>query len=101
MMMEIHRAKVILLYLVTFMAMIISVFPIVYLLLLSFRPAELTFEPGSWVFKPTFEHYQAVFKGGDFVRFFMNSLVIGLSTMAIALSLGSFAAYGFVRFKFR
>lgn len=90
-----------LLYLATFVAVLLSLFPIVYLLILSVRPAVLTFEPGAWIFTPTLEHYEAVVAGGDFWRYLGNSLAVGLSTMIIALVLGSFAAYGFARFKFR
>lgn len=89
------------LWILVIIAVVLSVFPIIYLLVLSIKPPALTFSPEIWLFKPTLESYAAIFEGGDFFRYMINSLVIGLSTMIIALILGSLAAYGFARFKFR
>ena len=93
--------RTVLMYLATAVAVLLSIFPIFYLLLLSVKPAELTFAPEVWTFTPTLEHYEAVFSGGDFFKYMLNSLVVGGVTMIIALSFGSLAAYGFARFKFR
>lgn len=91
-----------LLYLAVFVAVIISLFPIVYLLITSFKPPELTFAiPPVWVFTPTLQNYREVFAGGTFVKYFLNSLTVALGASAIALVLGSFAGYGFARFRFR
>lgn len=95
------KLKETVLWLVTIIVVFVSLFPILYLFLLSIKPAELTFAPEVWLFTPTLENYQAVFEGGDFFRYLINSLVVGFTTMAIALTLGSLAAYGFARFKFR
>lgn len=92
----------ILIYTVVIIAVILSIAPIVYLLITSFKPAELTFSiPPVWIFTPTLKNYTDVIIGGEFSKYFMNSLVVALSTTFIALILGSFAAYGFARFRFR
>jgi multiple sugar transport system permease protein len=92
----------VLLYTAIFVAVILSLAPIVYLLITSFKPPELTFSvPPVWIFTPTLKNYADVFEGGEFAKYFMNSLVIALSTTLIALVLGAFAAYGFARFRFR
>jgi multiple sugar transport system permease protein len=83
------------------LAVVLSIFPIFYLFLLSLKPAQLTFDPGTWIFEPTFENYRAVLEGGDFTQYMLNSLIVSVFTMIVALGLGSFAAYGFARFKFR
>jgi multiple sugar transport system permease protein len=89
-------------YLAVLLAVVLSIFPIFYLLITSFKPPDLTFAiPPVWVFKPTLQNYYEVFAGGTFAKYFLNSLVIALSTTAIALTLGSFAGYGFARFQFR
>lgn len=93
--------KSILIYSALILAVILSVFPIVYLLVTSFKPPELTFEPAQWIFKPTLKNYQDVFAGGTFIRYFLNSSIIALTTTFFALILGSFAGYGFARFRFR
>ena len=92
----------ILIYIAITLAVLLSLFPIVYLLITSFKPAELTFAiPPVWNFSPTLQNYYDVFTGGTFVKYFFNSLVVALGTTAVALTLGSFAGYGFARFQFR
>lgn len=96
------RIKTILIYIAVLVAVFLSLFPIVYLLITSFKPQEMTFSlPPTWIFKPTLQNYRDVFAGGDFVRYFFNSVIVALTTTFIALLLGTFAAYGFARFRFR
>jgi multiple sugar transport system permease protein len=95
-------SKILFTYLVVGVALVLSIFPILYLLITSFKPAELTFAlPPVWIFKPTLQNYLDVFAGGTFTKYFLNSLVIALVSTAVALILGSFAGYGFARFQFR
>jgi multiple sugar transport system permease protein len=92
----------VLLYVTVIVAVILSIAPIVYLLITSFKPPELTFSlPPVWIFTPTLKNYTDVITQGDFIKYFMNSLVVALVTTFIALVLGAFAAYGFSRFRFR
>ena len=92
----------ILMYLAVLIAVVISLFPIVYLLITSFKPPELTFAiPPVWAFTPTLENYRQVFAGGTFFKYFLNSLFVAMGATGIALVLGSFAGYGFARFRFR
>ena len=92
----------VLLYVTVIVAVILSIAPIVYLLITSFKPPELTFAlPPVWIFTPTLKNYTDVITQGDFFKYFMNSLVVALATTFIALVLGAFAAYGFSRFRFR
>lgn len=92
----------IVIYALVILAVILSVAPILFLLITSFKEPQLTFAiPPVWVFKPTLQNYREVLAGGTFGRYFLNSLVVALSTTAIALMLGALAAYGFSRFRFR
>jgi multiple sugar transport system permease protein len=92
----------VLIYIAVVVAMILSIAPIAYLLITSFKPPQLTFNlPPVWIFTPTLQNYIEVVTNGDFFRYFMNSLVVALVTTFIALILGAFAAYGFARFRFR
>ncbi len=89
-------------YAILFVAILISLFPIVYLILTSFKPATLTFAiPPVWVFEPTLQNYQDVFAGSDFGKYFLNSILVASATTIISLILGSLAGYGFARFRFR
>jgi multiple sugar transport system permease protein len=92
----------VLIYAAVLIAVVLSLAPIVYLLLTSFKPPEMTFAlPPVWIFTPTLQNYTDVFVGGEFMKYFVNSLVIAVTTTFIALVLGAFAAYGFARFRFR
>lgn len=104
-MLQIRRRQTIdlaLIYLAVVLAVILSLFPIFYLLITSFKPPQLTFAiPPVWVFEPTLQNYRDVFAGGTFTKYFLNSLIVATVTTFIALVLGSFAGYGFARFQFR
>jgi multiple sugar transport system permease protein len=104
--MDIYRFRKILgrglIYTTVIIAVILSLAPIVYLLITSFKQPELTFAiPPVWVFTPTLKNYIDVFAGGTFTKYFLNSLIVALTTCFVALLLGTFAAYGFARFRFR
>ena len=96
------RISRILIYTMVIIIVILSVAPIVYLLITSFKEPELTFAiPPVWNFIPTTQNYNEILSSTDFEKYFMNSIVVALSTTAIALIVGSLAAYGFSRFRFR
>lgn len=96
------RTNRLLMYLAILLAVVFSIAPILYLFITSFKPPELTFAiPPVWVFTPTVQNYREVFAGGTFVKYFLNSLIVASATTLIALVLGAFAGYGFVRFRFR
>ena len=98
----IKRLNRILIYLLVLLAVFLSVAPIVYLLITSFKEPELTFAiPPVWNFTPTWLNYNVVLSSSNFGKYFINSLVIALSATGIALVLGTLAAYGFSRFRFR
>ncbi len=100
-----HRRKLvrlIFIYAAVLVAVVLSIFPIAFLLITSFKPAQLTFAiPPVWIFTPTLQNYFDVFAGGAFSKYFVNSLLVASITTSIALILGSFAGFGFARFKFR
>lgn len=96
------RINLLLVYLLVIFAVLLSIAPIVYLVITSFKKPELTFAiPPVWNFTPTLQNYNEVLSSTDFSRYFLNSIIVALSTTAIALALGTLAAYGFTRFKFR
>jgi len=95
-------AQLIFIYAAVLVAVVLSIFPIAFLLITSFKPAQLTFAiPPVWIFTPTLQNYFDVFAGGAFSKYFVNSLLVASITTSIALILGSFAGFGFARFKFR
>jgi multiple sugar transport system permease protein len=49
---------------------------------------------------PTLKNYSSIFQNHDFLRALRNSAVLSLVTTAIALVIGSFAAYALARLRF-
>ncbi len=89
-------------YLSVILVVFLSIAPILYLLVTSFKEPDLTFAiPPVWNFMPTTQNYDEVLSSTNFNKYFVNSIVIALTTTGIALTLGTLAAYGFSRFRFR
>ena len=82
---------------------VLSLFPVLWLLMLSFKtPATVgdgRFIPAEW----TLENYEALFTGGldsPFLRPLLNSIIIALIATVIAIVFASFTAYAIARLKF-
>jgi ABC-type glycerol-3-phosphate transport system permease component len=87
--------------LVAVMAFVIT--PFLWMLLGSFKPTyELLQQQGQtlWIAHPTLENYQRLFHEYDFVRYFLNSLLVATVTATVATSLSAFAGYSLARFRF-
>jgi multiple sugar transport system permease protein len=80
-----------------------TVVPLAWMVISSFKPSdELTANPPSLSFKPTLDHYSALFGGAnDIGGYAVNSIIAaGVSTL-IAVGLGCLAGYGLARSSFR
>jgi multiple sugar transport system permease protein len=76
--------------------------PIVVIFTTSLRQqVEIFASPLNFLFVPTLENYRAVLQEDKFDRYLLNSLFVGLVSTLITLVLGSMAAYGLARFRFR
>jgi multiple sugar transport system permease protein len=81
------------------LALVFVLFPIVWLVQMSLRPGNdaLGYQ---LLFRPTLDHYRALFEN-QFLRSFLNSVISsGLSTF-VALVVGTPAAYVMCRWRFR
>jgi multiple sugar transport system permease protein len=87
-------------------------FPIFWVLLMSFQTNEQILRiPPSLTFTPTLGNYTAIISGKletaagtlevPFMNNLMNSVILSVSSVLLALVLGVPAAYAFARFKFR
>lgn len=78
-------------------------FPILWMLLSSFKPnAEIFAWPPTWISKNfTLEAYAAIFSNHEKVRFFINSYCIAILVVVLTLVIGILASYAFSRFEFR
>lgn len=78
-----------------------AVFPLIWMVIISLKERIYTYDPSVWIFKPVFENYVNVFTQKNLGKFLINSAVVSVATTILALIIGTCAAYGFSRFKFR
>src|SRR5918997_1082510 len=50
---------------------------------------------------PTLRNYESIFNNADFTRALLNSAIVSLVTTALAITVGSFAAYALARLRFK
>ena len=50
--------------------------------------------------QPTVDNFVTAWTGQDFARFFLNSVVVSVSSTVIAVTLGAMLAFGFARYSF-
>ena len=90
-----------------FVWLIITVFPIWWIVVTSFKsPLAVNGGPTylPWVdFQPSLDAWRAAFTGqrGEFFRPFFNSVLVSLTAAVLSLVVGSMAAYALVRFTFQ
>jgi len=89
-------------YIFIFVSLIFTLFPVIWLGLLSLKTQLQAFAyPPLFIFKPTFKHYYEVVVISNFFRYFTNSLIVSLGSMALSMIIGVPAAYAFKRCNFR
>lgn len=91
------------LYIALAVIVISALLPVLWVLKMSLvEPRELTKTPPTiWPHTFTLSHYQKIFSDPLFLRALLNSVIIAGITTAIALLLGSLAAYPLSRLRFR
>ncbi len=79
------------------------VLPLIWVVTTSIRPlAEVTSSPPVlWPQTIAFKAYIELWDAGPFLKYFLNSVIISLSTALIALAFSISAAYAFARFQFK
>jgi len=80
----------------------ISVFPLLYMVSLSFQPSTDILEttPVLIPSHPTIENYVLAWTGGNFNEFFVNSMIVAIATVIVTVCLASLAAFAFARYQF-
>ena len=77
-------------------------FPVVWVLGLSLKTrAQVFASPPLYLWWPTIQNYADVLTRSDFVRAFINTLIVSTSAVALSLGIGAPAAYAFARFPFK
>ncbi|WP_214321291.1 sugar ABC transporter permease [Nonomuraea sediminis] len=90
-------------HLIGMAAVAVAVFPLVFVVSASLNPQGTLTGSNALFSEISLEHYVTLFRDSlhPFPLWFLNSLVIGLTTSAGSVFLGVCAAYAFSRFRFR
>ncbi len=92
------------LYLIVALSVFISFFPIVWLILTSFKNTAgiYSWPPQYWPAPFTFENYWKILtETPELLRYVLNSFIVGLGTTLLTLAAGGLAGYALSRLKMR
>ena len=77
-----------------------SLFPIAWMIITSFKPADdIMVYPPRFVFKPTLDNYVYALEKANFARFIENTLFVAIVSTLIVIVLSSLASYSFARYN--
>ena len=89
-------------YIVSFIAIAVTILPITWLFLLSMKSKGETFtKPPKWVFDPTIQNYIDLWDNDLFKDTFVNSFFITLISITLSIIIAIFAAYALKRYQIR
>ncbi|EPC01109.1 sugar ABC transporter permease [Litchfieldella anticariensis FP35 = DSM 16096] len=97
----IKLAKRVGLYALIAVVMVYAIFPFYYAVITSLKPSSELFRVDFWLSSLDFTNYVQIFTQKSFVRAIVNSIVVSLSVVFIALLLGITASYALGRVRFR
>ncbi|MBZ9808040.1 MULTISPECIES: carbohydrate ABC transporter permease [unclassified Mesorhizobium] len=82
---------------------IFALFPIFWTLKISVTPERLLYSEGItfWPSKMTLQNFVTVLEATDFPRYFLNSVIVSVSTAALVTVVATLAGYAMSRFTFR
>ena len=94
------KALVILRYTLIALILVAILFPIVWLILTSFKPAEdIMVSPPHFLFKPTLDNYIYALQKANFLMFIKNTLLVAIISTVFVIVLSTLAAYSFARYN--
>ncbi|MBW8908455.1 MAG: carbohydrate ABC transporter permease, partial [Mesorhizobium sp.] len=82
---------------------VFALFPIFWTLKISVTPERLLYSEGItfWPSQTTFKNFVTVLEASDFPRYFLNSVIVSVSTAALVTVIATLAGYAMSRFTFR
>jgi len=83
-----------------FVVLALALFPVLWLLSLSFKTPTAILDPSLWPAQWTWGNYSGILTSAQFLRPLVNSIGIGLISTLIAVVLASMAAYAVARLRF-
>lgn len=86
-------------YLFIIIAIALFTGPILWIVMSSFKSANeiLSSDPTFFPRKISFENYTALFEDHSFIRFFINSIIVAVTSTFLGVIFGTLAAYSFAR----
>ncbi len=95
-------ASTILFYVAVTGIALVVLFPFLWMLSSSFKTqVDIISWPPKLLFEPTLQNYRKVFGEQDFLKYFLNSTIVGGTAVGLSLVLGLPAAYSIARFTQR
>lgn len=95
-----HTLKVVLFSLLMVFVAVPVLFPFFWMLGSSFKTqVDIISWPPKLIFTPTVQNYVKVFAEQNFLRYFVNSSIIGVSAVVLSLLMGLPAAYSIARYN--
>ncbi len=79
---------------------IFSLFPIVWMLLISFK-SDADIYRTTFIFKPTLENYSKVLIGTDYISAFLDNMIVSVGAVLFSVVVGTPAAYALARYTFK
>jgi multiple sugar transport system permease protein len=95
-----RRRRGILLWVAVILIMVFCLFPFYWLINTSLKTGSDLGSGKLFPPHPTLKNYSSIFRNSDFTHALRNSAIISFTTTAIALAIGSFAAYALARLRF-
>ncbi|MGK5680997.1 carbohydrate ABC transporter permease [Actinoplanes sp. URMC 104] len=99
-----RRPRDLLVIVPTFAILFVIVFPVLWMVFTSLRPVSALaadLPVGEWFDGLSFDAYARLFNDSGFARYIGNSLLVSAISTVCTVVLGSFAAYGLSRFRWR
>ncbi|MET4783147.1 carbohydrate ABC transporter permease [Glaciihabitans sp. UYNi722] len=99
-----RRLRDLLIIIPTFVLLAVTIFPVVWMIFTSLRPADALAGAVPWnqFFSGLgFASYERLFNGTSFARYILNSLMISCISTLFTVILANIAAFGLSRFRFR
>ena len=83
-------------------AVLITTFPLFWMILTSVKPQSELFRipPGFWPEQITFEHYLRLINETPFLKYMRNSLILGVTTTVLVVTVATLGAHSLVRFRY-
>jgi multiple sugar transport system permease protein len=88
-------------YAAVMMAVLLALVPVYWMVTISFKSEADHFAvPPVWIgFEPTTEHYREAFFARSFGQYLLTSAIVSVSSTALAMAIGTLAAYALARLR--